>query len=138
MSRGARSPCTTTNATPSAWSSLEAAPAALRGWEWRHLEARLDRSLVTVRAHEQGITCVRYAPDSAAVFTSSLDGTIREWDATTGAARRTWGPLGESVESVAVAPDGTVWVADRDNDRVVAFKPNGEYQSTFRGAQQRV
>jgi WD40 repeat protein/serine/threonine protein kinase len=107
------------NAVEEAAGRLEAAPAALRGWEWRHLEARLDRSLVTVRAHEQGITCVRYAPDSAAVFTSSLDGTIREWDATTGAARRTWGPLGESGESVAVAPDGTWLVAGLNDGRVV-------------------
>ncbi|MBK9777640.1 MAG: WD40 repeat domain-containing protein [bacterium] len=60
-----------------------------------------------------------FAPDGAAVFTSSLDGTIREWDATTGAARRTWGPLGESVESVAVAPDGTWLVAGLNDGRVV-------------------
>ncbi|MBK9472150.1 MAG: protein kinase [bacterium] len=107
------------NAVEEAAGRLEAAPAALRGWEWRHLEARLDRSLVTVRAHEQGATCVRFAPDGAAVFTTSLDGTVREWDAATGAARRTWGPLGESVEGVALAPDGAWLVAGLNDGRVV-------------------
>ncbi len=107
------------NATDEASSRLEAAPEALRGWEWRHLSSRLDRSLASVRAHAQGVTCVRYAPDGLSVLTASADGTIRRWDAATGAALGAWGPFGTSVEGFALAPDGSWLVVGMDDGRVL-------------------
>ena len=109
------------NAVEEADARLAAAPAALRGWEWRHLRARLDRSARTVQAHDQGVTAVRFAPDGAVVMTASLDGTIRLWSTATGAPGGAWGPLGASVESVAWAPDGTWFVAGLNDGRVLRF-----------------
>lgn len=107
------------NAVEEASARLAAPPASLRGWEWRHLMSRLDRSLGTVPAHRQGITGVHYANDGSRVLTSSTDGTIREWDGATGAARRIWGPFGVSVESFAMAPDGAGLVAGLNDGRVL-------------------
>ena len=107
------------NAVEEASARLAAAPVSLRGWEWRHLASRLDRSQGTVPAHRQGITGVHYANDGLSVLTSSTDGTIREWDAASGAARRTWGPFGESVESFAMVPDGVGLVAGLNDGRVL-------------------
>ena len=91
------------NAVDEARGRLDAAPAALRGWEWRHLWARLDRSAVTVRAHTEGVTCTHFAPGGATVLTASVDGFIREWAADTGAAVRAWGPFEGGVESLSLA-----------------------------------
>lgn len=53
------------------------------------------------------------------------------FDATTGAFKRQWtgaspGSPFASVTCVALAKDGTVYVCDRGNDRVVAFDKNGK------------
>ena len=98
------------NMVDEAAARLALAPADLRGWEWRHLAARLDRSRLAVRAHANSITGVRVATDGAAMFTASLDSTVREWSLADGRPLRAWGPLGDGVESVSPAPDGT-WLA---------------------------
>ena len=109
------------NAVEEAAARLDAAPADLRGWEWRHLSSRLDHSLLTVPAHAQGVTCVRFLPGGASVLTAATDGTVREWDATTGAALRSWGPLGASVESLALPADGSWLAAGLGNGRVMVL-----------------
>lgn len=113
------------NAVEEATERLAAAPAALRGWEWRHLTARLDRSLVTVKAHVEGITCVRFAPGDATLFSAAIDSTVREWDTRSGAPRRVWGPLAGTVESLAVAPDGAWLAAGLGDGRVVLLDAAG-------------
>lgn len=114
------------NSIEEAAGRLAAAPSALRGWEWRHLSTRLDRSLITVRAHAKGITCARFTSDGAALVTTSVDGTIGEWDSQSGSARRTWESLGSSVESLDLAADGTWFVAGLNDGRVVLVEREGD------------
>jgi len=53
--------------------------------------------------------------------------------ASLGGASRTWGVPGtapgefDTPHSVAVAPDGSIWVSDRGNARIQRFEPDGRY-----------
>lgn len=48
-----------------------------------------------------------------------------------------WGPAKNQQlagpASAAVSPDGTIWVTDPNNARVVAFNPDGSYKSVLKG-----
>jgi WD40 repeat protein len=72
----------------------------------RTLEPLLDR-------HRLRVTDLAFAPDGGCAATSSLDGTVRLWDSTSGRAIARFA-AGEPLESVAFAPDGrTLYAGDR-------------------------
>lgn len=76
--------------------SLERAPASLRGWEWRHLSAQLDQSLVTVPT---GGMIVHPHPhflhdESGESFILTTDQGVLRWDLRTGARMDDLGPPG--------------------------------------------
>ncbi len=100
------------NEVSEAQARLAVAPAALRGWEWRHLQARCDRSLQSVAAHEQGVTRVFFAPEGAALFTAAIDGSIKEWEA------RRPAPCG-----AAGGPWARAWRAPRRRRTAAAWWP---------------
>ena len=80
---------------------LAAAPARLRGWEWWHLHARIDRSLETFHAHRRRITRMAFLPGGERLATASLDSTISVWNGTSGQLVRSYGPLGSQVASIS-------------------------------------
>lgn len=84
---------------------LEAAPAHLRGWEWRHLAARLDHSLLSIPAHDGAVTAVAWGHDGQ-IFTSGEDRMVRMWDAQSGAARGDLGPFESAPRSLDVGASG--------------------------------
>jgi len=98
-----------------ATSHLAAAPAHLRGWEWRHLHARVDRSLETFRAHDKGITRVLVLPGGERLLTSSIDSTIKIWQGMSGRLIRSYGPFPSEVETVSPV-HGTRKIAAGLND----------------------
>jgi WD40 repeat protein len=66
----------------------------------------------TLRGHRQGVTGVTYSPDGTRLATSSLDRTLRLWDASTGIA--VGQPLAghsQGVNGVAYGPAGTTLVS---------------------------
>ncbi len=122
------------NVVDEAATRLAAAPVALRGWEWRHLAARLDRSRLEVRAHANSITAVAVSADGAVLFSASLDSTVREWSLADGRPLRVWGSLGEGVESVSPAPDGTWLAAGLSDGSVVVLDRQGSAAPVRLGA----
>lgn len=70
---------------PLARRSLEGAPESLRGWEWRHLNSRLDESLLAIRnADSPSGYVVRFLDDDAVgAWDAAAEKWIR-WDARTG------------------------------------------------------
>jgi WD40 repeat protein len=67
------------------------------------------RARLTLTGHGRYVTGLRFL-DASAVLTSSWDRTVRLWDASTGQKRRVF-RTGESMISVAVAPDGKSFAA---------------------------
>ena len=78
--------------------SLEAARRALR-------------EMTVLRGHASQVSSVAMTADGRKVVTGSMDGTVRIWDAETGAVRRVFKGDGDPVRSVAVTPDGAHIVA---------------------------
>jgi WD40 repeat protein/tetratricopeptide (TPR) repeat protein len=72
------------NAGPEARVRLDAAPPRLRNWEWRHLSARAERSLMVLAGHTAAVTSVAFSPDGRRALTGSSDNTARLWDSNTG------------------------------------------------------
>jgi WD40 repeat protein len=90
---------------------LAAAPAALRGWEWRYLSARIDESLAVIGGDGGAVTSLAYTADGTRLIWTSAYGVVREAD------RRTSQPVETHVRAtaapesvVAVTPDGSRYV----------------------------
>lgn len=98
---------------------LDACPVDLRGWEWYYLSRLCRRStLLDVVADENSVLSLAVSPDSSRVVTGGRDGSIRIWDAATGAAISRWTGHGEQVSTVAYSPDGN-WIASGSADKTL-------------------
>ncbi|HEX5132178.1 MAG TPA: WD40 repeat domain-containing protein [Candidatus Krumholzibacteria bacterium] len=116
-------------------SQLEQAPEHLRGWEWRHLVTRLDRSLYMRDAHGAGITRVAFTPDGTMFATSSLDSTCGLWRTDSGDSVRRWGPLPAGAESIAIHPAGTMVAAGLSDGTVLVWDiASGQEKARLAGA----
>ncbi|HEX7879032.1 MAG TPA: serine/threonine-protein kinase, partial [Candidatus Eisenbacteria bacterium] len=112
---------------------LGKAPPALRGWEWGHLEARLDRSLASFPAHHAGITSLAVAGDGT-IAATSVDSTVAILSAE-GKVLERHGPFDSAVETarfidgdrafVAGLLDGSVIRVERNTGAVRTLFPAG-------------
>ena len=72
----------------------------------------------TLTGHTGWVLAVAVAPDGTWLATTSVDKTVRIWDAPAGEHRRTLTSHTREVNAVAVAPDGT-WLATASADKTV-------------------
>lgn len=82
-------------------------------------EAETGRRLVTL--HEQAVLRLVFSPDSRRVATQSMDGTIRVWDARTGAELMALAMPARTLADLAFSPDGTRLAARFDQGLVFAW-----------------
>jgi WD40 repeat protein len=80
----------------------------LRGFEWFYLD-RMSHSQLSLKGHTNLVSGLIFSPDGKRMTTSSLDGTVKVWDPTTGNEVLTLG--GENghhgpVRAVAYSADG--------------------------------
>jgi len=71
------------------------------------------------RLGQDRVTCVAFSADSSLIFTGMADGTVRTWDAATGAQRPAPALTGHDgpVAAIAASPDGsTIATASGDNE----------------------
>lgn len=86
--------------------SLNDAPAALRGWEWRHLNWIADRSLLTIEAHNAPIRVVGISDDGRRVISCDAAGRMCLWNAVSGALLRSWPPSERAIRNCVMRSDG--------------------------------
>ena len=84
---------------------LALAPADLRGFEWRHLRARTDRSLDTWPISADAVQGLAWVPGSDRVVVAARDGTV-ELRAADGERVSLLRPPGTGVRVLAVDPRG--------------------------------
>jgi WD40 repeat protein len=90
-----------------------------RGVVWRLDDANAPP--VKLRGHKQQVRAVGFLPGGGTILTAAMDGTVRLWDATTGAETRSfdWG-IGK-VRVAAVSPDGAMCAAGSDDGQLVVW-----------------
>jgi len=79
--------------------------------------------LHTMAGHGGNVLALAWI-DARRFVTTSVDGTLREWDAQTGAGLRVI-PIGMRTDCVAIAADGTI-IAGDDKGRIALLPPGGE------------
>jgi len=98
-------------------------------------QAVLDsRVRLTLRGHKDGLTSVAVSPDGKRIVTSSLDGTVKVWDAVTGQEILTLRGHSDAVWSVAFSPTGSQLVtASSDKTAIVWDAVSGKPLITLSG-----
>lgn len=94
------------NNTAMARARLEAAPAALRGWEWRYLSSRLDQSLASWELPAAPATRFVVAPDGQSAYVALNDGRVVAVDPSTGRTREFASLAGGRPTALAITRDG--------------------------------
>jgi WD40 repeat protein len=85
---------------------LDECQGNLRDWEWRYLKRLCYGHLRTLRGHTGPISGVAFRPDGKELATSSIDNTVKVWDAHPGRCLRTLTGHTHFALAVAYSPDG--------------------------------
>jgi WD40 repeat protein len=98
---------------------LDGAPAAHRGWAWRHMRARIDSSERVLQGHTELVYAAVFIDDST-IVSGGTDRTVRWWDVETGRVTRTVS-FDDRVLQLTVSDDGsTIAVAAEQRLHVLA------------------
>lgn len=96
----------TANDAGQALKCLRHAPERFRHWEWRHLMAKSDRSILSLPRDEGAVT-VAFAPDGKSVVVGYGSGHVRIWDIATGKFVREFAKLTSGIRFLAFDATGT-------------------------------
>lgn len=107
--------------------SLDRAPDQYRGWEWAHVRAQLDSSLVALSGHEGAVFAVDVCPVTGRIVSGGADKTIRIWET---AVQNAW-----EASALQAAPKeprpGPMGAGDARTGRVLATMPQMVYGVKF-------
>jgi WD40 repeat protein len=99
---------------------LDAAPAVHRGWEWRHLNAEIERSLERSESAVQIARASGASPDGSMVVFGDLTRVVRAFDVATLTER--WNhTLSREPTDVAFSRDGTRVAVVADSTEVLVL-----------------
>ena len=93
----------------------------LRGWEWRHLEARTrSDELATLGQHSNIVAAVDFSPDGRWIVSASHDGEARVWDAATRKLQKILlHPPADLLRAARFSPDGKLLATGADLENLV-------------------
>ncbi|KAJ6439024.1 Vegetative incompatibility protein HET-E-1 [Purpureocillium lavendulum] len=77
-----------------------------------------DACLVTLEGHGDSVNTVAFSSDGLRLASTSDDGTVKIWDATTGHCRETFRGYGDEVHSVAFSSNGLRLASTSDDGTV--------------------
>ena len=89
------------------------------GHRVRVFDPAADRPRFDLVGHQGMVWKVAYTPDGTRLVTASSDGSVRFWDAATGAARGSFDWQTGKVRCVAVAPDGLTVASGGQDGRII-------------------
>ncbi len=91
---------------------LDKAPESLRGWEWRHLQCRLERQARVYEADAASTGPIAYSPDGERLVSALVDGRIAVWDTKSGELVRVGTALaGAKITALDVPREGPTLIA---------------------------
>ncbi|WP_088893816.1 serine/threonine-protein kinase [Leptolyngbya ohadii] len=76
---------------------------------------RSSRALHILTGHASWVTCVAISPNAQTIASSSLDDTVRLWNATTGEAVSILKGHSRGVNTIAISPDGKTLISGSDD-----------------------
>jgi WD40 repeat protein len=102
----------------------------LRLYNRQQMEAKQPQSWVELSGHTDFITEVTWAPDSQTLATSSVDQTVRLWDATKANTLATL-PGGQQVIPLAWSPDGNLLATGTNGHQLQFWNKTGKSVKTI-------
>jgi WD40 repeat protein len=85
----------------------------------RVLDPDTGRARLDLVGHQGMVWKVTYTPDGSRLVTASSDGSVRFWDAATGACRGSFDWQAGKVRCVAVSPDGLTVASGGQDGRII-------------------
>ena len=89
------------------------------GYHARVFDLDTGRPRLDLAGHQGMVWKVAYTPDGSRLVTASSDGSVRFWDAATGACRGSFDWQAGKVRCVAVSPDGLIVACGGQDGRIV-------------------
>jgi WD40 repeat protein/predicted Ser/Thr protein kinase len=90
--------------------------ASLVGFEWHYLRGLCQSGLLSPEGHDRDVTSITFSPDGSRLASSSLDRTVKVWDAATGKEVLVFTGHTKAVYCVAFSPDGKRLVSGSEDD----------------------
>jgi WD40 repeat protein len=97
---------------------LDECPPELRRWEWHYLKRQSSPEVMRLRGHEDLVVNVAFSPDGKWLASACRDGTVKLWDAATGAEARSWHAHPTGTNSLSFTRDSKR-LATAGNDQAV-------------------
>jgi WD40 repeat protein len=104
-------------------------PAKIRIWDIAKKVVKL-----TIDENSEGISQIRFSPDSNFIVSGGKDGKLKIWQATSGKLQRQWDAQPSEIAAIAISTDTkTIVTSGRADGAIKVWSFSGELQRTIQG-----